>query len=229
MVLKVWNDMDNLDGSRPDSLTVTMTGSNGMTATATLNAANNWTHEETDLPLYDDGGNLVTYTWSEQSVAGYTASTQASGNTTVFTNTHIPELVSTTVIKVWDDNDNAANLRPATLRVTLSNGESYTLSEANGWTVTVEDLPKYVNGTEVAYTWSEQSVLGYTSSVATSGNVTTFTNTYRLVTPPTTPPGGNNPPRTPNETPEEPLEVIEDYNTALGIEVMINHVGDCFD
>ena len=45
--MKIWEDMDDLDGTRPASIVMTL--SNGRTVT--LNAANNWMAEVTDLPL----------------------------------------------------------------------------------------------------------------------------------------------------------------------------------
>ena len=97
--------------------------------------------------------------------------------------------------------------------MTLSNGTSYALSEANNWTVTVYNLPKYFKGEEIRYTWSEQTVPGYKQTgVAVDGDTTTFTNTYTL------------PP-----TPGTPPVPIDEYGTPLGIDVIINHVGDCFD
>ena len=45
------------------------------------------------------------------------------------------------------------------------------------------------------------------------GNLTILTNTLR---------------RTPGK-PGEPYLIIEEYGTPLGVEVIINHVGDCFD
>ena len=107
----------------------------------------------------------------------------------------------------------------------LSTGNDYYLTEDNNWTVTVDNLPKYKNGLEIEYTWSEQTVVGYTQTnveltTANDGTkVTTFTNRYRVTTPPTP---GNPPPTTP------PVE-IEEYETPLNIRVLINHVGDCFD
>jgi hypothetical protein len=137
----------------------------------------------------------------------------------VFKNTHKPEVTSVSVTKIWDDNNNEAGLRPASLRVRLSNGTNYTLNEANGWSVTVENLPKFVNGAEVQYTWSEQSVLGYTlTDVRTVGDTTIFTNSYRIEMPPT-----------PDGKKSKGLHVIEDYGTPLGIEILINHVGDCYE
>ena len=215
-VAKVWNDMDNLDGSRPERLTVHLSNGTTTVATVVLSAANNWMAEITDLPLFD-GDKLIKYTWREEEVLGYElTNVTVAGNATVFVNTHVPELTSASVIKVWDDKNNEANLRPATLRVTLSNGTSYILSAANNWTVTVRDLPVYVNGEKQTYTWSEQTVLGYTqtSSVTVDG-VTVFTNSYRIPQPP-----GHKPPTD---------ITIVDNPTPLGIDILINHVGDCFD
>ena len=66
-------------------------------------------------------------------------------------------------------------------------------------------------------------MLGYVqTSVTTEGDVTTFTNTLWQLAPP---PAGTNPgPRA--GTPEEE---IDDYGTPLGLGIIINHVGDCFD
>ena len=125
------------------------------------------------------------------------------------------QTVSTTVRKVWDDADDAAGLRPAVLKVTLSNGDVYYLNEENHWTVTVNDLPKYDGGELIRYTWSEQSVVGYTSSVSTQGDTTVFTN-HCVVQ--------SNPKR-----PQRVLYEFEDMPTALGIGICLNHVGDNFE
>ena len=123
--------------------------------------------------------------------------------------------MSVAVRKIWDDNNNAEGRRPASLRVTLSNGQSYFLNEANNWSVVVEGLPAGID-----YTWTEQSVVGYTrTSVTTVNGVTVFTNRYRPVVVP--PPPGNEP--------GIPTTVFEDYDTPLGVEVIINHVGDCYE
>ena len=77
--------------------------------------------------------------------------------------------------------------------------------------MTVGDLPKYdEEGNEIVYTWSEQTVLGYTKAVKVEGNITTFTNTHKV--PPT-------PPTPPRNVPETPLN----------IGIIINHTGDCYE
>jgi len=130
-----------------------------------------------------------------------------------------------TVTKVWDDNNNAYGRRPSSVRVTLSNGQSFNLNAANGWSVTVNNLPA-VNGSgqTITYTWTESSVLGYTLvSNVTTGNATVITNRYRpSVVPPV-------PGTTPTPEEEEPPIIIEDYDTPLGIEVSGNAAGECFD
>ena len=58
--------------------------------------------------------------------------------------------------------------------------------------------------------------------VETVGSTTIFTN--KLYERPTPPPGTKGP-----KTPGTPYLIIEEYGTPLGVEIIINHVGDCFD
>ena len=139
------------------------------------------------------------------------------------TNIYRPELTSVTVRKVWEDNNNKLRLRPKMIRVFLSNGMTVILSEANGWTATVDNLPTRINGKPVVYTWKEQQVLGYRlTEMKTDGQETVLTNS--LARPNTPPPGDKK-----RKTPGNPFLIINDYGTPLGINVIINHVGDCFD
>jgi len=220
-VVKRWDDRNNRDGNRPDRVTVHLLADGVRTAQAVLTAASGWQYEFTELPKYKDG-HVIAYTIVEEPVAMYSAT--VDGNT--ITNVYAPETVSVTVSKVWADNNNAAKLRPATVQVTLSNGQKVTLSEANNWTATISGLPAVVKGKKVTYTWSEQEVVGYKQAgVQVSGNTTVFTNSVidREENPP---PEGRKPP---TKKRGNNYLVIEDYGTPLGVEVVINHVGDCFD
>ena len=112
------------------------------------------------------------------------------------------------------------------ISATLKNGSTVirnvVLNEQNGWTATITGLPTRLNGEAAVYTWTEQAVLGYVQeSMTTTGTVTVITN--KPWTRPDTPTEGRTP-KLPGET-----IVFEEYDTPLGIEVMINHVGDCFD
>ena len=86
--------------------------------------------------------------------------------------------------KVWIDDHNRDGIRPVSLGVILtgSDGSIHTrrLSEANGWKVSVEDLPLYYGGQPITYTWSEEEVPGYTGQKEVLGNVTVFTNTHAI-------------------------------------------------
>ena len=175
-VKKVWDDADNQDGKRPESLDVTL--SDGQTVT--LNEGNGWTATIEGLPKYA-GGQEITYTWTEGTLPeGYTLSdSSADGTVTTLTNSYTPEETSATVKKVWDDAENQDGIRPASLVVTLSDGQTVTLSEGNGWEATVTGLPKYESGQEITYTWTEASIEGYElTNTSTEGTVTTLTNKH---------------------------------------------------
>ena len=126
------------------------------------------------------------------------------------------------VRKVWNDNNNATKVRPESIVMVLSNGTAVLLNEENGWAATIDNLPTKINGEPAEYTWTEQTVIGYRlDRVEQEEDVTVFTNT--LIVPPET--GEGKEPKKPTGT----FGVFEEYDTALGLETIINHVGDCFD
>ena len=172
-VKKAWEDKEDQDGIRPTFITVTL--SNGKTVK--LNADNGWQHTEEHLPMYA-GGQEIKYTWSEAKVDGYTSAQVVNGIVTTITNSHTPETTEVSIQKVWQDNDNQDGKRPSFITVTLSDGQSVTLNEENGWKATVKDLPKYDKGKEVTYSWTEAKVDGYTSAQITKDGVTTLTNSH---------------------------------------------------
>ena len=108
--------------------------------------------------------------------------------------------------------------------MTLSNGMTVVLNEENHWTATISNLPASdKEGRTITYTWTEPTVIGYTLTDKTvAGNTTVFTNT--LWERPDEPKHGKKP-----KVPGKPTESIDEYGTPLGVEVIINHVGDCFD
>lgn len=89
-VKKIWNDFNNQDGIRPDSITVTLnTGES-----AVLNDENNWSATIKDLPKYVKGEEIE-YKWVEEKLPNGYELTDTSVNETVttLTNTHIPSLI----------------------------------------------------------------------------------------------------------------------------------------
>lgn len=222
-IRKQWDDRDNLDGSRPESLLVTLLADGQEKQTVTLSDENEWTAQVTGLPKYNTEGKTIAYTWREETIPGYMASMRTEGNETTIINTHIPEVTSVSVRKVWDDDHDAAGKRPLQIIMRLSNGMTVTLNEQNAWNATIDNLPVTYEGKPIAYSWTEQRVIGYTNTdITVKGNLTVFTNQYTKL--PDKPYLG----RTPKVV-SEPVEEITEYDTPLGGEVLINHVGDCFD
>lgn len=97
----------------------------------------------------------------------------ANGNTAlVITNTHYPELVSVTVIKSCDDDDDRDHYRPSAICITLTAAAdsveeevwnqtlsvaNVNVSDANEWDYTFEDMVKFYDGYQIAYTLAEDS------------------------------------------------------------------------
>ena len=218
-VIKTWNDNNNKDGNRPGAVTVRLLADGVEVANAQLAESNGWKTVFTGLPRLTAEKQKIVYTITEDPVEWYEAEIHGFN----IRNNYKPELTSVTVRKDWDDNNNNQNLRPESIVMTLSNGMTVLLSAGNNWTATISNLPTRVNGQPVTYTWTEQKVLNYNlSGVVTEGNTTTFTNT--LWKRPETPPTEGKKPKTTGET-----VTFEEYKTPLGVESIINHVGDCFD
>ena len=216
-VVKIWDDNDDKDGNRPKSITVHLLAGGKEVREAQLSAATDWKWKFEKLPKYANG-KPIHYTVTEDPVEWY----KAEINEFTIVNKYQPEVTSVTVRKVWDDNNNELKLRPKQIVMHLSNGMKVVLNEENGWTATITDLPTRINGQPAVYTWTEGGALGYEmESKTTNGTVTTFTN--RLWKRPDEP-GPGKKPKTPGDTVE-----IDEYETPLGVEIIINHVGDCFD
>lgn len=185
-VTKIWNDAENQDGKRPESITVSLLADGKETGkTVTLSVENNWKQTISDLPEKADG-KAIEYTWTEETLPeGYELTDNSkNGTVTTLTNTYAPETTSITVTKTWDDADNQDGKRPESIIVNLlANGEivarqTVKADEAGNWTYTFKDLPKYANGKEITYTVTEEAVEGYETSV----DGFNITNTYTTET-----------------------------------------------
>ena len=89
IVRKAWNDANDAQKLRPQSVTVDVTRNGQTITTLTLNAANRWTQTLTQLPMVDDNGEAYDYDVVENDVPeGYTASVVTHGTTFTVINTH---------------------------------------------------------------------------------------------------------------------------------------------
>lgn len=169
-VVKVWDDSNNIDGMRPDSVTIHMNGSDGSSTEATLSNAKDWKYTFKHIPLFDANGNKITYTITEDAVAGYTYTVTNEGRSFTITNGHVQETFSIPVTKTWKDNGNQDGVRPSAIHVTLmgSDGNVYeaNLTAAGKWKYEFKDLPRYwMEGVAIDYTLNEEAVNGYTYKI----------------------------------------------------------------
>ena len=185
-VEKVWDDADNQDGIRPNgSIRVALLADGVEKQKVYLSEEEGWKATVSGLPKYNKGVEIK-YTWAEEStIVGYELTGNATGSVeggqlTTLVNTHTTYLTSATIIKNWDDADNQDGIRPESITMTLSEGTTVTLNDANNWRATVENLPKYKNGKEIEYTWKEDSMPdGYSvTNTSKDGTITTVTNTH---------------------------------------------------
>ena len=178
-----WDDANDRDGIRPDSVTVQLATVNGDAKEAvgdkiTLDASNEWKTEWTELAEYKAGKKLE-YTIDVEGIptgeneytTETTKTTDETGTVTSFTikNTHIPLTVKVPVQVVWNDGDNQDGVRPASVEATLyADGEATdkkaTLNDSNNWTddKTFSDLDMSKDGKEIVYTVKAADVEGYT-------------------------------------------------------------------
>jgi len=144
------------------------------------------------------------------------------------TATPIPNVLLT-VKKVWNDNNNEQKLRPEFITIRLyANGilyDTFDITMKDNWQNAFE-VPQFDDEmNEIVYTCGEISVFGYTESkIETTGYITIITNS--IINIPTVPPEKKQP-----QMPKGKQTLIEinEYDTALGVNAIINHVGDCFD
>ena len=200
-VHKVWDDADNQDGERPNSVTVKLMidnsqakDINGNYVVLTLSEDNDWTTETPSIYVKDNGID-INYTWVEEDVGHdyvLTGNEKSKDvNTlTIITNKRTLEETEATVKKVWNDDNNRDRLQPPSIAVKLlANGVAikdekgedkvFTLSSSNNWEHKETGLSYKKNGQVIEYTWEEVGVVeGYEATVQKNGTITTITNTH---------------------------------------------------
>ncbi|MBF0776996.1 MULTISPECIES: Cna B-type domain-containing protein, partial [unclassified Streptococcus] len=163
---KTWDDADNQDGKRPDSITVHLLANGQKVASQTVTATDNWTYRFTNLARYQ-AGKAIAYTIAEEAVPNYQTSLDGYN----LTNHYSPEMVDITVHKKWEDGNNQDGKRPDKILVhLLANGErvdSQTIqADATGnWMTSFTNKPKYAKGQVIRYTVEEVAVDDYTTTV----------------------------------------------------------------
>jgi uncharacterized repeat protein (TIGR02543 family) len=204
-----WDDNQNQDNVRPDSVTVHVRG----TVPDKTDASKTTTVESKDLTLTRNGGwydtdtlhNLPVYSGGQKITYSLTVEKTDSVNsglknytTTVtgcaekgfqVTNVYEPKTTDVTVTKKWSDNDSKS--RPDKITVDLK-GNGTVLDEAtldakdqtdakdkNTWTYTFKNVPVSKDGKALTYNVSEEVPDGYSAKVVKNSDAS-FTITNTL-------------------------------------------------
>ena len=171
---KTWDDNNNQDGIRPESIVVHLLA-NGVDTSQTkeVSQTDNWTYRFENLPKYQNGQEVV-YTVSEDSVGGYETIISEFN----ITNSHTPDTTEVFGTKTWNHNDDQDGKRPDSSTVNLlANGTKVASQEVTAdtnWTYTFLNLAKYANGSAITYAVTEDSVDNYTVTI----NGYDITNNY---------------------------------------------------
>ena len=178
---KTWNDADNQDGKRPESITVNLFANGEKIASQVVTKDTDWKYAFNNLDKYK-AGKEIKYTVTEDEVKGYT--TEIDGTNII--NTHTPEKTSVSGAKTWNDADNQDRIRPEQIVVRLyANGKevaSQEVTEATEWKYAFNDLDKYEAGEEIKYTVTEDEVKGYTTEIDGTNIINTHI-TYKTSVP----------------------------------------------
>ena len=161
---KTWNDNNNQDGKRPDSIIIRLYANGEEIKKIDTTEENGWKYIFKDLPRYENGKEIE-YTVKEDEVDFYI--TEIKGFD--IENTHIPEEIMLNGSKIWDDNEDQDGKRPKSIKVRLyANGEeikAIDVTEETNWEFEFKELPKYEDGVEIVYTISEDEVEYYTTKI----------------------------------------------------------------
>ena len=165
---KTWNDADNQDGKRPDSITVNLLANGQVVDSRQVSEATGWAYDFGKLATYKNG-QLISYTIAEEEVPGYSASQDGYN----LTNTYTPEKATITVNKTWEDADNQDGKRPSqitihlmkTVNATKSIVATKTITAADNWTAAFAELPVYEAGQKIVYSVEEETVADYRTEI----------------------------------------------------------------
>lgn len=185
-----WDDEDNQDGFRPDSVAIRLIA-DGVDTTQTIDLTKtaNWTGTFTGLDQYKANGKEIVYTIEDVTIAEYTTTvTKESDAPPVFTvkSYHKPETVDVTVNDIiWMDENDHDGIRPESVTIRLfKNDEEYaskSITASDGWTWIFKDVPKREAGELITYTIKEDVVFEYTTTI--SGDVLSGFEVTNMYTP----------------------------------------------
>ena len=177
-VTKNWDDNSNVNGKRPTSIKYVLNG--GVTPVEQVVTGNrtideNWSYTFTNLPKYNELGNVINYVVEEQEASTndfrfYTNKVigDKDAGFTITNKFVVPEdKIQIQITKHWEDNNNVNNRRPESIKFVIKQNNSEIKSKVltgnrttdENWSYTFDNLAKYdENGQEIDYVLEEQEV-----------------------------------------------------------------------
>ncbi len=172
---KTWRVPEGTD--LPESITVILKRNDEPVARKKVTAADDWSYEFTELPMYDDDGAAYTYEVDEEPVAGYNK--EVDGYDLINTKSEKIEITGTKTWRVPDGTE-----LPESITVILKRNDEPVarkkVTAADDWSYEFTELPAYSEDGRTAYTYTvdEESVEGYiTTTVSGSNLINTITGT----------------------------------------------------
>lgn len=165
-VKKIWNDDDDRDGLRPDTLAITLLADGKAYGEPVELEGDDWEHEWTELPLMNEDAEEIEYTAIEENLGDDYSSDNGvmKDGVFTFTNTHEPAMHEDVVAqKVWAGEGNEL-VRPGSVSVELlANGDVIDRAEImagqnNEWTYTFTDLYANEDGEPIEYSVRESMI-----------------------------------------------------------------------
>jgi len=201
IVVKNWNDNNNANGNRPDSLAMTLVANGDLTGqTVTLSQENDWAYEINKLPKYNQDNEPIHYSWHEDHIPGY-LQTDITNNDNVTTITNTPSTYDLTTsyvgTKSWNDLDNQYHSRIQDLDIKLYESKmdpatgqygdftvtsyeyEWKVDSGNDWTYCFDDISVYDDhGNHILYKAVETAPPSYSLSSSNVSN--TVYNHYSI-------------------------------------------------
>ena len=168
-VIVKWNDDDNRDGLRPETVTLRLKKNNEIVSEKEVSEKDNWEY------IFDNVTKDESYEIDQKDATGYAKSVE---NDTI-TNIHNPKKTNISGEIKWKDNNNESKKRPNMVKVKLIKEKEVIaekeVSEKDKWKYTFINLYKYENGTEIKYKIDEEKVENYTKNI-NDNNITNKLN-----------------------------------------------------
>ena len=165
----VWEDDDNIDSLRPDTVTINLYADENKIDSTTVSADSDWTFTFENIDK-NRGGKPVPYTISEDPVESIFQDNPIILYQTRYEQERIINYLSPHMIRFstsieWDDNQDKDGNHPDSVTVRLMKNEKEiqagTASSANDWKLSFEDCPLYENGKQIHYTLKQDPADGY--------------------------------------------------------------------